>query len=339
MSTVVETFESSGNSRAVGTVSGRDLTAMKKQLIDMEKSIAQCARDLAGRRDPIPAVKAEAEVDKIYPRLEPIMSRQLPTPPPACVCGNVAAPAPAVTPVMPAMTPAMTVSPIASTTPPDGVVEEIGSVIKMISSIMAQMMSVFKSIQPVAAIDGTPQGREALPPLSPKQLPAFSRSLPGTPPVAPEMASPMPTKTTSREDRKKKKAAAKLAAKSAKSPVLAPIAASGLEVHSTVLASGAPNKALPIVPTCCDAPASPRKIEEPIRKSLPIVPTEEAISVARASLDSMIKKNYDAQPSEFVVMSEDELYCIRRFRKMIVDRQGEMTKNFIHRFDRLCEKK
>jgi hypothetical protein len=66
--------------------------------------------------------------------------------------------------------------------------------------------------------------------------------------------------------------------------------------------------------------------------------SEESIKIAHDALDLAIAKGFEGRAVDLVIATEDEVYCIKRFREMITERQGEVAKNFIQRFDKLCKK-
>jgi hypothetical protein len=122
------------------------------------------------------------------------------------------------------------------------------------------------------------------------------------------------------------------------------------EPRGTPSAPSSPGAATPSAP-----PASPSLCAAIAKSSsLPSFtqfapPSDEAIRVAHDALDTMIKRARarddaagngvaPAKPIELVVATEDELYCVRRFRAMVAEKQGALTKNFIQRFDKLCKK-
>ena len=77
-----------------------------------------------------------------------------------------------------------------------------------------------------------------------------------------------------------------------------------------------------------------------IEPSLTVAPTDEEIKAAHALLDKTIAQcaQIGARPAELIIVTQDERYCVERFRKMIAERNAEITKNFASRFSKLCEK-
>jgi len=68
--------------------------------------------------------------------------------------------------------------------------------------------------------------------------------------------------------------------------------------------------------------------------------TDAQIKDAHTALDITIARKYNAEtPMDFVVGTEEELYCIRRFRHLMASRHEELAKNFIRQFDKVCGKK
>jgi hypothetical protein len=102
------------------------------------------------------------------------------------------------------------------------------------------------------------------------------------------------------------------------------------------------------------APAPAQQLK---RKSVPVTDAEthvvdadvhpQPIDPAKASelretaivrLDSAIACVAGASPADLVIMTNDELFCINRFRQMVAERQGKLTKNFMQKLEKLCRK-
>lgn len=69
-----------------------------------------------------------------------------------------------------------------------------------------------------------------------------------------------------------------------------------------------------------------------------MIASDEERQAAHSALDSSVDKGYAERAADLVIMSADELYCVQRFRAMVAERQGEVAKNFIHRFEKLCKR-
>jgi hypothetical protein len=88
------------------------------------------------------------------------------------------------------------------------------------------------------------------------------------------------------------------------------------------------------------APVLSQTLPAPSAPSAPVARTV-SVQVAHDAIDKALAMDCFAHvenPAELVIVTSDELYCITRFRQMVATRQGEMTKNFIRGFDRLCAK-
>jgi hypothetical protein len=71
--------------------------------------------------------------------------------------------------------------------------------------------------------------------------------------------------------------------------------------------------------------------------------SEDEVRRAHVALDAILAtRAHDFRVVENVtditIASEDEMYFVSRFRRMMQDRRGSDTKNFMRHFDRLCKK-
>ena len=71
--------------------------------------------------------------------------------------------------------------------------------------------------------------------------------------------------------------------------------------------------------------------------------SEDEVRRAHVALDAILAtRAHDFRDVEnvtdIIIASEDEMYCVSRFRRMMQDRRGSDTKNFMRHFDRLCKK-
>lgn len=283
---VVVPFESGANQRSVGTVNGRDLSAMKKQLGDLESALAQCAKDIMAKNAPaavaVPVAAVPApEPAKIYPILTPEVVPAPVKPLPV---------APAVAPV------------------PEGVVEDIDNVIKTIMSVIKQMTELFGAMKVSAASSGAAPACAAP---AVQASPVFSRTLPGMEPKRDEKKEKAEKERAEKERKKSEKEKAKDVARAAKEKITAD------KLTDTDVAPG---------------PVEPKKPEI-------VPPSPEMIKDAHDLLDVVVKKGLAVgTPSDLIACNEDELYCIKKFRKMILDEQEKVAQNFHKRLDKLCSK-
>jgi hypothetical protein len=165
---------------------------MKKQLGELENSLALCAREIAARNLP-PAAPAAPVTGNLYPVIEPV---------------------------------AVVAKPLPTVPAPDGVVDDIGNVIQTIATVVKQMMDIFGNVKPTPA----PKAESApapvfapAPVVAPAASPVFSRTLPGMDIPVPKKEKEKREKEAKHRERKEKKEAEKKA-KDEKKVAAAPVA-------------------------------------------------------------------------------------------------------------------
>lgn len=273
---VVVPFESGANQRSIGTVNGRDLTSMKKQLSDLEIAISQCAKDIVARGTaPVPVETASQgpatlvapTYAKLYPAIEPEPVKALPAVP---------------------------------IQHPEGIVEDIDSVIKTIMSVVKQMTELF------SANASTHSVASAGAPAQPAPTSSTPSSAPSSAPASPMYSRTLP----------------------------------GMECATLtkVAPSVAQVKVKEIARAVKDQTATNKLKDTNLVRVEVEPPSSDQIKESHDLLDTSVKKGITAKPGELIIRSEDELYCIRKFRKMISDEQERVAQNFHKRLDKLCNK-
>lgn len=117
-------------------------------------------------------------------------------------------------------------------------------------------------------------------------------------------------------------------------------------------------KPLPVAPVPAPVPAAKKIVKKVTKAVVAAAPADEEdedfpeeepkfvrftdaqIKDAHIALDAIIARKYKADsPMDFVIGTEEELYCVRRFRHLMTSRHEEMAKNFVRQFDKLCGKR
>lgn len=304
-STVVVPFESNANQRAVGTINGRDLNAMKKQLGELESSLAQCAKDITAKNTP--------PKSGLYPEIPAVESKPLPTPP---------------------------------QTPPDGVVEDIGNIISTISDVVKQITDIFSEVKRIGSDIASSPASNPVPTaiatfIAGDSGPKYTNKLPivndglktaDTAPQVPAIIAPsysnvlpgMDPPPKSKTEEKKEKARKEKEEKEKLRRERKEAAKNAMKATLTV-----PKDEPVILESAKPEPAKPEPVLTP--------PSTEMIKNAHAALDAAIaRKIHYESPIELVIATDDEFYCVQKFRKLMISKQEETAKNFQKRYDKLC---
>jgi len=218
------------------------------------------------------------------------------------------APMPVTVPMVPVVEPKpLPVAPVAPAAPvapmpieehPEGVIDDVQEVVRRLADVIQKMFAMFSAIGNETRDDSASKSASTSALPSAAVAPTFSRTLP-----------------------------------SRQCSIVAATAA------SPRACAASPEPRTPSCECPC-APATPVAHSEP---RVPAISSTEQRARAHARLDEMFAymDTHAARiesPLELVIASEDELYCINRFRKMVTDTQGALTKNFMQRLDRLCKK-